>query len=170
MPKGFATLRTNVTATVRFFNAAKGYGFVQPEDGGAEAFLPAAVLAQSGHAAPSSGDVVLCDLKRGPKGPQVAALYEVHARGDRHEGGARAAHGPRAAAPAAAATAEGTVKWFDAARGFGFVALDGGGKDAFVHARALARSGLSDLAGNQRVRLTLRSGPKGLQAERLELL
>lgn len=198
MPKGFGPLKTNVTATVKFFNQAKGFGFVQPEDGSADAFLHAAVLQQSGHAALNPGDVVLCDLMQGPKGPQVASLYEVRpgaapARGfdrprsfdrprghDRSFGGHERSfdqpprrsfgyddHGP-AAAPAG--PVDGTVKWFDQGKGFGFITPDQGGKDVFVHIRAVEQSGLATLSENQRVRVTTRMGQKGLQADRVELL
>ncbi len=49
--------------------------------------------------------------------------------------------------------ATGTVKWFNAAKGFGFIAPDGGSKDVFVHISALERSGISDLRDNQKVAL-----------------
>lgn len=45
----------------------------------------------------------------------------------------------------------GTVKWFNAAKGFGFIAPDNGGKDAFVHISALERAGISHLAEGQKV-------------------
>lgn len=62
-----------------------------------------------------------------------------------------------------------TVKWFSPEKRFGFVMLDDGG-DVFVHAQALERSGLVRLEEGQRVRLTTRSGLKGLQADKVELL
>ena len=64
----------------------------------------------------------------------------------------------------------GTVKMYKADRGFGFVEQDGGGKDVFVHATALARAGLSGLAEGQRVRMQVGQGQKGLEAQTIELL
>jgi cold shock CspA family protein len=64
----------------------------------------------------------------------------------------------------------GTVKMYKADKGFGFVAQDGGGKDVFVHATALARAGLSGLAEGQRVRMQIGQGQKGLEARSIELL
>lgn len=46
---------------------------------------------------------------------------------------------------------EGTVKWFNAQKGFGFIALDAGGNDAFVHISAVERSGLGELREGQKV-------------------
>ncbi len=64
----------------------------------------------------------------------------------------------------------GTVKMYKADKGFGFVGQDGGGKDVFVHATALARAGLSGLAEGQRVRMQVGEGQKGLEAQTIELL
>ena len=57
--------------------------------------------------------------------------------------------------------ATGTVKWFNAAKGFGFIAPDGGSKDVFVHISALERSGISDLRDNQKVTFDIESGRDG---------
>ena len=64
----------------------------------------------------------------------------------------------------------GTVKWFNTTKGFGFIAPDEGRKDVFVHISALQRSGLSDLADNQKVSYELKEGRDGRQsAENIEL-
>ncbi len=55
----------------------------------------------------------------------------------------------------------GTVKWFNATKGFGFIAPDGGGNDVFVHISAVERSGLSGLADNQKVEFELLDGRDG---------
>jgi cold shock CspA family protein len=64
----------------------------------------------------------------------------------------------------------GTVKVYKSDKGFGFVCQDGGGKDVFVHATALARAGLSGLVEGQRVRMQIGQGQKGLEAQTIELL
>ena len=65
----------------------------------------------------------------------------------------------------------GTVKWFDDAKGFGFITPADGGKDVFVHISAVERSGLTGLKDNQKVSYELQSGRDGRQsAGNLELL
>jgi cold shock protein len=54
--------------------------------------------------------------------------------------------------------ANGTVKWFNTTKGFGFIAPDNGGKDVFVHISAVERSGLTGLADNQKVSFDGRDG------------
>lgn len=67
--------------------------------------------------------------------------------------------------------ATGTVKWFNTDKGYGFIAPDAGGKDVFVHIRAVERSGLTGLADNQKVSYELESGRDGREsAGSLELL
>ena len=61
--------------------------------------------------------------------------------------------------------AQGTVKWFYAEKGFGFIAQDGGGPDVFVHYSAIQSQGYKSLDENQKVEFDVTQGPKGPQAE-----
>ena len=61
--------------------------------------------------------------------------------------------------------AQGTVKWFNAEKGFGFIEQDGGGADVFVHFSAIQSQGYKSLDENQRVEFDITQGPKGPQAE-----
>jgi cold shock protein len=63
----------------------------------------------------------------------------------------------------------GSVKWYNADKGFGFVGQDGGGKDVFIHVTTLERGGLSALAEGQRVRMQIGQGQKGPEARSIEL-
>jgi CspA family cold shock protein len=66
--------------------------------------------------------------------------------------------------------AQGTVKWFNADKGFGFINVDGGGEDVFVHFSAIDSGGYRSLDENQRVEFDVTQGPKGPQAERVRTL
>ena len=66
--------------------------------------------------------------------------------------------------------AQGTVKWFNAEKGFGFIQQDGGGDDVFVHFSAIQTSGYRSLEENQRVEFDVEQGAKGLQATNVNVL
>ena len=61
--------------------------------------------------------------------------------------------------------AQGTVKWFNAEKGFGFIAQEDGGDDVFVHYSAIQTNGYKSLDENQKVEFDVVAGPKGPQAE-----
>jgi CspA family cold shock protein len=63
----------------------------------------------------------------------------------------------------------GTVKWYNAMKGFGFIVRDSGGRDVFVHASALERAGIAALNEGQRVFLGVAEGRKGLEAASIQM-
>ena len=66
--------------------------------------------------------------------------------------------------------ARGTVKWFNAEKGFGFIAQDGGGEDVFVHYSSIQTNGYKSLDENQKVEFDVTQGTKGPQAENVRPL
>ena len=64
----------------------------------------------------------------------------------------------------------GTVKWFNADKGFGFIAQDGGGPDVFAHFSAITASGFRSLEENQRVEFEIQQGQKGPQASNIRVI
>jgi CspA family cold shock protein len=158
-----------VTAIVKWFNAEKGFGFVAVV-GGSEAFLHIRQLEAAGHSSVPEGSRIKVQIGQGQKGPEVTEVIEVDL--STIQLGRSAEQRPATASQVVGQTEEsiGTVKMYRADKGFGFVGPDGGGKDVFVHATALARAGLSGLAEGQRVRMQIGQGQKGLEAQTIELL
>lgn len=67
-------------------------------------------------------------------------------------------------------TETGTVKWFNDAKGFGFITQDGGGDDLFVHFRSIESSGFKSLQEGQKVSFKVVQGQKGLQADEVQAM
>ena len=65
---------------------------------------------------------------------------------------------------------EGTVKWFNNSKGYGFISREGGEEDVFVHYSAIQADGYRSLSEGQRVEFSIEQGPKGLQASSVVLL
>ncbi|MET9227340.1 MULTISPECIES: cold-shock protein [Lentzea] len=66
--------------------------------------------------------------------------------------------------------AQGTVKWFNGEKGFGFIAQDGGGPDVFVHYSQISGSGFKSLDEQQRVEFEIGQGQKGPQAQDVRVI
>ncbi len=156
-------------ATVKWFNPEKGFGFVTLSNGTGDAFLHIKVLQGAGRETISPGAKLRTHVGPGPKGPQVTRILEID------ESGATA-EPPRRDRPQArrsmrdtidlstAVEVRGTVKWFNADKGFGFVGADDGEKDVFIHMSVLERAGLSTVTEGQQVTARVVQTPKGREA------
>jgi cold shock protein len=152
---------SQVRASVKWFNAIKGFGFVTPGDGSPDAFLHVSALRRAGFEDVPQGTEVLCEIVQGPKGPQVARILEVA------EGSAAMPDEPFADE---GTTIGGSVKWFRPEKGFGFVVADDGGKDVFVHKSVLRRCGLQTLEDGKRVTMAVANGAKGREATWISII
>jgi len=160
-----------VRAVVKWFKPERGFGFVELSDGSGDAFLHASVLERNVIAGVQPGETLEIRVAPGQKGPQVTEILSVDTSTATPPAARRSAY-PGAARPgleAAAVEETGTVKWFNAQKGFGFIVREGGGKDAFIHASVLERSGIDTLSEGQRVLIDIAEGRKGPEAVRVRL-
>lgn len=153
--------KTAVTAAVKWFNPAKGFGFVAPQDGSADAFLHVSVVQRAGLRTLRQGATIICDLTAGPRGPQVAQIERV-------DDSTVADDLPPS--DGEESVLEGKIKFFAVDKGYGFGMPTGGGADVFIGIGALQRSNIDRLESGQQVRMYVRPGKKGPMAVRIEIL
>ena len=180
-----------VRGTVKFFNPAKGFGFITPEDGGADVFVHVSAVERAGLNGLDDGDQVTFELKQDRRSGKLEAV-------DLERTGSGPAPGAGSTRPAptqrgyersgydsvprrsstsghdrqAAGAGSGVVKWFNPAKGFGFIQPNGGGGDVFVHISAVEQAGWRGLEEGQAVAFDLeqdrRSGKTSAINLRLE--
>lgn len=153
--------KSGVTAKVKWFNPAKGFGFVAPNDGTSDAFLHVSVVQRAGLRTLRQGATIICDLTNGPRGPQVSII-------DRVDDSTVADDMPPADGDES--VLEGEIKFFAVDKGYGFGMPVSGGPDVFIGIGTLQRSNLDRLESGQQVRMYVRPGKKGPMAVRIEVL
>jgi CspA family cold shock protein len=165
-PSGLA-----VQGRVKWFNPSKGYGFVELLHGSGDAFLHATVLGRIGISAVQPGETLELRVAPGQRGPQVTEVISVDSSTAAPSRPPRASFRSPSDRPASEVSVQetGTVKWYNATMGFGFIARDSGGKDVFVRTSALQRAGIPGLNEGQRVIVDVAEGRKGPEAASIQL-
>ena len=165
--------------TVRWFDADKGFGFIEPQDGGDDVFVHFSSIEDTGgFRTLDEGQPVDYDASPGPRGPQADRVRPTGSaprgrrddrggdRGARDDRGSRDDRGRSGGSRAPRGMVlQGTVARFDADRGFGFIVPE----DVFVHVSAVAGRG-GELEEGDRVEFELVEGNRGLQAESVRVV
>lgn len=168
-----------IEATVKWFKADKGFGFVELGDGSGDAFLHVGALQAAGFEAVPPGAKLRVIASKTMKGMQVSRVMSVDTstatapppRSPRPFDGGSGGGRPQRFQPdtSNAVSIGGRVKWFDATKGFGFIAGDDGGKDIFIHVSVLRNAGLQQLVEEQPVNVKVVETPKGREAVSISL-
>jgi CspA family cold shock protein len=164
------------TGVVKFFNGQKGFGFIVRDDGGEDVFVHISAVEQAGFTGLAEGQPLGFTLV--DRGGRISATdikidgepLPVEDRGpprDRDAAPRGGAGGGFGGAPQRQLTGEkatGTVKFFNAMKGFGFIQRDDGQPDAFVHISAVERAGMSTLNEGDRLAFELEVDRRGKYA------
>ena len=140
---------------VKFFNSQKGFGFIQREDGGEDVFVHISAVERAGLEGLAEGQQLEFNLV--DRGGKISAA-DLQVVGD------VIAVAAKPAAPQRQLTGEkatGTVKFFNAMKGFGFITRDDGQPDAFVHISAVERSGMRELNEGDKLEFDLEVDRRG---------
>ncbi|MFZ1884789.1 MAG: cold-shock protein [Rhodoplanes sp.] len=152
-----------VTGVIKWFDVAKGYGFIVPDNGMADVLLHVTCLRRDGYQTAYEGARVVCEALARPKGLQAFRIVSMDE--------STAVHPAQMPPPRTHVTVTVTsgleravVKWFNRLRGFGFLTRGEGTPDIFVHMETLRRYGIAELRPGQTVLVRFGPGPKGLMA------
>ena len=152
-----------VAGVIKWFDVAKGYGFIIPDNGMADVLLHVTCLRRDGYQTAYEGARVVCEVLARPRGLQAFRVISMDE--------SAAIHPAQMPPPRTHVTVTPTsgleraqVKWFNRLRGFGFLTRGEGTPDIFVHMETLRRFGLTELRPGQFVLVRFGPGPKGMMA------
>lgn len=152
-----------VAGRIKWFDVAKGYGFIVPDDGAADVLLHVTVLRKDGFQTAREGARVVCEAAVRAKGLQVFRVLSMDETTAVHPTQLPPARTHVQVTPSGGFEIA-VVKWFNRTRGFGFLTRGDGTEDIFVHMETLRRYGITELNPGEGLLVRFGDGPKGLMA------
>ncbi|HMK89656.1 MAG TPA: cold-shock protein [Methylocystis sp.] len=158
-----------VSGVIKWFDVAKGYGFVVPDDGAADVLLHVTTLRRSGFHSAQEGARIVCEAHRRAKGMQAFRVIAMDESTAVHPSQSAAGRTHVQVTPTGGYEIA-IVKWFNRVKGFGFLTRGEGTADIFLHMETVRRYGLAELKPGDSVLVRYGDGPKGLMAAEVRSL
>jgi CspA family cold shock protein len=152
-----------ISGRIKWFDVSKGYGFIIPDDQGADVLLHVTVLRRDGFQTAYEGARIVCEAQKRAKGLQVFRIVSMDESTAVHPAQTAPARTHVQVVPTSGFEIV-VVKWFNRTRGFGFVTRGDGTEDIFVHMETLRRYGIAELKPGDSLLVRFGDGPKGLMA------
>ncbi|ODN68548.1 cold-shock protein [Methylobrevis pamukkalensis] len=158
-----------VAGTIKWFDVAKGFGFIVPDDELPDILLHVTCLRRDGFQTAYEGARVVCEVLDRPKGLQALRILSMDESTAVHPSQMAPSRTHVQVTPTSGLERV-AVKWFNRVRGFGFVSKGEGHPDIFIHMETLRRYGMAELRPGQEVLIRFGDGPKGLMASEVRPL
>lgn len=158
-----------VSGRIKWFDVAKGFGFIVPDNGLSDVLLHVTCLRRDGYQSANEGARIVVEAVQRPRGLQAFRIVSLDESTAIHPSELPLPRTHVQVTPTSGLE-RATVKWFNRLRGFGFLTRGEGTPDIFVHMETLRRYGIAELKPGEQVYVRFGDGSKGLMAAEVRLV